>query len=152
MKWAYAAAFSLCHTSRSIHTLELIVDSPQDGGGSFASSDMAGGSDLLWGCVPSVLLGDLGDTSDWRLRAAAVEQLLRIFESLASHHAANGCLQPQQQPLLLPPHTSSFLDMLLKLLRDANFKVELTAMQVKQCRDDHAESIITATIPVLTYC
>ena len=84
---------------------------------------------MLWGCVPSVLLGDLGDTSDWRLRAAAVEQLL-----------------------LLPPHTSSFLDMLLKLLRDANFKVELTAMQVKQCRDDHAESIITATIPVLTNC
>jgi hypothetical protein len=120
------------HTSHSIHTLELIVE-PQDNGASAA--DHAGsGSDLLWGCVPSALMGDLNDGSDWRLRAAAIEHLLRIFEGLADHHAANGCLQQQQQTLLLPSHTSSFLDLLLKLLRDANFKVELTAMQVNRTR------------------
>ena len=85
---------------------------------------------MLWGCVPSILLADLGDSSDWRQRAAAVEHLLRIFEGLSSQHAANGCLPVQQQALLLPQNTSAFLDLLLKLLRDANFKVEMTAMQV----------------------
>ncbi len=119
--------------SGSIHTLELVVDAQQDSAVG-SSSCHPGGGELLWGCVPSVLLADLSDSSDWRLRAAAVEQLLRIFEGLASDHAANGCLQQQQQALLLPPHTSSFLDLLLKLLRDANFKVELTAMQVCDCR------------------
>ena len=102
---------------------------PQDF--SMPSSEHCGAAgDLLWGCVPSSLMGDLNDVSDWRLRAAAVEHLLRIFEGLADQHAANGCLQQQQQAILLPPHSSSFLDLLLKLLRDANFKVELTAMQV----------------------
>ncbi len=120
----------------SIHTLELVVDAHQESSIG-ASSSHPGGGELLWGCVPSVLLADLSDSSDWRLRAAAVEQLLRIFESLASHHAANGCLQQQQQALLLPLHTSSFLDLLLKLLRDANFKVELTAMQVCNPDDDY---------------
>ena len=105
--------------------------SPQDGG--ITSSDHTGSTgtgDLLWGCVPSSLMGDLNDGGDWRLRAAAVEHLLKIFEGLADTHAANGCLQQQQQAILLPPHSSSFIDLLLKLLRDANFKVELTAMQV----------------------
>jgi hypothetical protein len=126
-------------SQKSIHTVDLVINphTLQDSAlsASFSSSHQqsvagGGGGDMLWGCVPSVLLGDLSDTSDWRLRAAAVEQLLRIFEGLSAHHAENGCLQQQQQALLMPPHISAFLDLLLKLLRDANFKVELTAMQV----------------------
>jgi hypothetical protein len=51
--------------SRSVHTLELVVDSPQDavGSASFgASGDVRWAEgELLWGCVPSNLLVDLND-------------------------------------------------------------------------------------------
>ncbi|EKX33088.1 hypothetical protein GUITHDRAFT_120748 [Guillardia theta CCMP2712] len=82
--------------------------------GSDHSADLAG-KQLAF--VPPRLLAELQDAGNWRVRALAVEELQQIVRGF-------------QRPEELRPYLPDLIDLLITLTRDANFKIEITALQI----------------------
>jgi hypothetical protein len=76
----------------------------------------AGVGEMRLSFVPARLLAELQDANNWRVRALAVEELQQLVQKV----------QTQEEML---PHMSQLMDVLLALLHDANFKIEITALQ-----------------------
>ena len=76
----------------------------------------AGVGEMRLSFVPARLLAELQDANNWRVRALAVEELQQLVQKV----------QTQEEML---PHMAQLMDVLLALLHDANFKIEITALQ-----------------------
>lgn len=72
-------------------------------------------SEYSYGVVPNRLMADLLPTSNWKKRVGAIEEL----EELLAHH--NPALQP---------HTPAFIQYLVTLLNDPNYRVVVTCLQI----------------------
>mmetsp|Transcript_2156 Transcript_2156/g.4433 ORF Transcript_2156/g.4433 Transcript_2156/m.4433 type:complete len:1381 (-) Transcript_2156:85-4227(-) len=70
----------------------------------------------VYGFLPPNLIDELKEGSNWRVRASAVERLQTYVRSLSD----GTCIGDQ---------LGEFLDFLLDLLNDPNFKIELTTLQ-----------------------
>lgn len=77
-----------------------------------------GGSEpLVFGFVPSSVIGSLKEVGNWRVRADAIESLRSLVAGMPDPRAMVASL-------------GSFTQFLMGLLEDPNFKISLTAMQI----------------------
>jgi hypothetical protein len=74
-------------------------------------------ADKHFGFVPGRLIVDLQDALNWRVRALAIEELQQIVKS---HRDATA----------IRARLPEFMDFMLGLVRDPNFKIEIHALQV----------------------
>lgn len=70
-----------------------------------------------YGVVPERLITDLGANSNWKQRAGAIEELEETINNLKSSNQ-------------LKPYISPFIQYLVTLLNDPNYKVAITTLQI----------------------
>lgn len=81
-----------------------------------AYGDENGGDGVVLGFIPGRLIGELQDANNWRVRALAVEELQTLVKELKG-------------PAHVRAHVAGLIQLLLTLLGDVNFKIEITALQ-----------------------
>ncbi|KAK9817952.1 hypothetical protein WJX72_004805 [[Myrmecia] bisecta] len=75
------------------------------------------GSRTEFGFVPSQIIQDLKDIGNWKVRAVAIDMLHQAVRSV-------------DDTLVLLPTLSKFVQFLMMLLTDPNFKISLSTMQI----------------------
>ena len=104
--------------------------------------EITGNTEILvqFGCVPINTVTQLQDKSNWKVRAVAIEELLRTVQSLQH-------LGP------VVPHLQAFVGWLTTLLTDPNFKISLTTLQIVGCMvetfGEHMRPCVPTMLPPL---
>jgi len=97
--------------------------------------------ELKYGVIPERLLKDLQSMSNWKQRAGAIEELEEIIANQKSYTP-------------LRPHIGFFMQYLVTLLSDTNYKVAVTTLQIinkllKECLEFFSSESVDSLVPEL---
>lgn len=123
-KFKFASTLIQLHPSLHQVSRMLLVDAKSEydklmagAGLSHKPASGAEKSGLRYGIIPERIARDLDCTANWKQRAGAIEELEEIM------------LNENTRPKL-EPNIASFLEFLVKLLNDPNYKVAVTTLQI----------------------